>query len=74
MKVQYFKARRSTNGINANQRVWIRQAFANHLYIWHKWRGCGRYVSGICSRFAPHVGEIKEIDVPDEFAKRITKE
>lgn len=70
-QVQYFKAAKQTNRFNANQKVWIRLRCANHLHIYHKWRGSGRYVTGIIDRFAPAVGELMTIDVKDDFAQRI---
>ena len=72
MKVQYFKAQKQTRRFKKNQKVWIELHCANHLYIWFKWRGRGRYVSGVVDKFAKCVGEIKEIEVNDDFAKRIT--
>ena len=71
MKDEYFQAKTKTNRFNANQRVWIRSNHANHLLVWFRWRGSGRYVSGILDKFAGCVGEIKEIEVDDGFARRI---
>jgi len=73
MKVQYFKAKEESNRYNKGQMVWISFNFANHLHTYHKWRGSGRYVYGVIDKFSPLVGEIKTIDVGDDFAKRITK-
>ena len=70
-KVEYFKAAKRTNRWNENQKVWVRHRFANHLWVWFKWRGKGRYVSGVVDRFANCVGEINEIEVDDSFARRI---
>lgn len=69
--VQYFRAVKATHRFNENQKVWIRVRYANHLYIWHKWRGSGRYVAGVIDRFAKAVGELKTIEVDDDFADRI---
>jgi hypothetical protein len=72
-KVKYFKAQRRTNRFNENQKVWIRMEYANHLEIYFRWRGKGRYVGGTIDKFASAVGEIKEIDVDDFFAKRVRR-
>ena len=71
MQAQYFKATKRTRRFNENQKVWIRYAFSNHMEVWFKWRGRGRYVSGLVGRWHPCVGEIKVIDVDDAFAQRI---
>ena len=71
MKVQYFKAIKRTNRFNYNQKVWIRHMFANHMWVWFKFRGKGRYVSGVLDKFAPCIGEIKEIEVEEQFGNRI---
>lgn len=71
MEVEYFKASKTTKRWNVNQKVWVRYRFANHLYVWFKFRGSGRYVSGVVGRFSSAVGEIKSIEVSDSFGKRI---
>lgn len=71
MIVQYFRAAKQTHRFRQNQKVWIRANFANHLWVWFKWRGSGRYVSGTLDKFDKCVGEIKTIEVEDDFAKRI---
>lgn len=71
MKVEYFKSAKKTNRFNENQKVWISLNFANHLWVWFRWRGKGRYVSGTIDKFAASVGEIKTADVSDDFAMRI---
>ena len=70
-RVKYFKSRRRTNRFNKNQKVWIEHEYANHLAIRFRWRGKGRYVSGIIDKFSSAVGELKEIEVADGFAERI---
>ena len=70
-EVQYFKATKQTNRFNKNQKVWIKLNMANCLMVWFKYRGKGRYVSGMCDKLAPYVGEIKTIEVDDSFAERI---
>lgn len=69
--VEYFKAARRTNRFNANQKVWIRLNSQNHLWIRFKWRGRGRWVNGIVGKNNPSVGEIRQIEVDDDFALRI---
>lgn len=71
MEVQYFKATKQTHRFNKNQRVWIRLHSGNSLYIWFKWRGSGRYATGIIGTNHPSVGEIKTIEVSDDFARNI---
>ena len=71
MKVEYFRSLKRTNRFNEKQKVWISHNFPNHLYIWFKWRGKGRYVRGVIDKFEKYIGEIKEIDVDDNFANRI---
>ena len=71
MQIEYFKSKFSTIRFNKNQKVWIRFNHPNHLDIFFKWRGNGRYVSGMCDKYAPYVGEIKKIEVDEPFAKRI---
>jgi hypothetical protein len=72
--VKMFKATRSTNRFNKNQAVWVSFDHANHLDIYFKFRGSGRYVRGVIDKSSPVVGEIKSIDVDGEFASRITGE
>ena len=69
MKVFYFKAKKYTKRFNKNQIVWISQICANHLYIVFKWRGYGRYVTGIISK--RNIDNIKHMNVEDKFAQRI---
>jgi hypothetical protein len=69
--VEYFHAAKQTHRFNENQKVWVSLNCANHMYIYFKWRGKGRYVSGVIDRFDKSIGEIKSIDVDDAFAERI---
>jgi hypothetical protein len=69
--VQYFKAQKQTNRFRQNQRVWVRADCGNHLKLFFRWRGSGRYVSGVEDKFSPVVGEIKTIEVDESFANRI---
>tara|TARA_R110000782_G_C14613945_1_gene392461 strand:- start:49 stop:270 length:222 start_codon:yes stop_codon:yes gene_type:complete len=73
MKVEYFKATEKNNRFNKNQIVWIGINCANHLFIYHKFRGSGRYVSGKIDKDSPLVGELKSMEVDNEFAERILK-
>lgn len=70
--VMMFKAQRQTNRFRKNQKVWVRRRFGNHLEIRFKYRGKGRYVNGVISRFpddAPAVElPLREIDVAATFA------
>ena len=70
-EVQYFKAQRQTHRLNSNQKVWVSYSHANHLNIYYRFRGSGRYVRGTIDRWSKPVGELRIIDVDDEFAKRI---
>jgi hypothetical protein len=74
-EIEYFKAAKQTHRWNANQKVWVVFKFANFLKVRFKWRGKGRYVNGLVARWNnPAVGELKKIEVTDEFANRIRKE
>jgi len=70
INIKYFRALKRTRRFNKNQKVWIRYEYANHLEIWFKFRGKGRYVGGTIDKFCKVVGELKEIEVSDGFAKR----
>ena len=72
-KVQYFKSTKQTNRFNKNQKVWIRSSLGNHFVVWFRYRGRGRFVSGICDKSALYVGEIHTIEVDEHFANRIEK-
>ena len=71
MEIQYFKALKRTNRFNKNQKIWISYRWANHLNIYYKFRGKGRYVRGIIDKFSPWVGEIKTIKVTESFGNQI---
>ena len=72
--VQCFKSAVETNRFRKNQTVWIRGNYANHLEVYFRWRGSGRYVSGTLDKFSKCVGEIKSMEVDSVFASRITGE
>lgn len=75
MKVEYFRAQKQTHRFRKNQKVWISYNYDNHLDIYFRWRGKGRYVRGTMSKDQDSViGEIKSIEVSEEFAKRIINE
>lgn len=78
MLIKMFKAQRQSNRFRKNQKVWVTVDFANHAFIRFKWRGNGRYVNGVIPKFIGQqwnkdIGEdgFKEIEVDDEFAKRL---
>lgn len=70
-EIEYFKSTKQTHRYNTNQKVWIIHNFANHLYVYFRWRGKGAWVTGIQDKFSKCVGEIKTIDVDDTFANRV---
>ena len=70
MEAEYFKAKKSTHRFRENQKVWIQHNFGNHMMIRFKWRGSGRYVTGTIDKFATCVGEIKTIEVDEDFYNR----
>ncbi|RLD85288.1 MAG: hypothetical protein DRJ07_03380 [Bacteroidetes bacterium] len=72
--IQYFKSKKHTHRFRKNQKVWIRYANANHLELFFKFKGKGRWIKGICDKFALWVGEIKTISVEDKFANFILGE
>lgn len=43
----------------------------NCMYVYYRYRGKGRYVTGMCNKDAKYIGEIKTIEVSDSFAARI---
>jgi hypothetical protein len=69
--VTMFKATERTPRFNANQRVFVSFEHANHLDIYFKFRGSGRYVRGVIDKASPARGELKAIEVDDSFAARI---
>lgn len=69
--IQYFKSTKKNNRFNENQKVFIKHNYANHLEVRFRFRGSGRYVSGVIDKDDKSVGEIKIIPVADEFYKRI---
>lgn len=71
VSVKYFKTTRKSHRFNKNQKVWIAESYGNYMSIYYQFRGSGRYVHGDISKKDTVIGEIKEIEVDDEFAKRI---
>ena len=78
--IKYFKAQEDTKKFRKNQKVWITNECDNHLYIVSRWRGKGRWVSGVMSKFDSSYknlsriignGGIKEMDVTDDFFNRV---
>jgi len=72
-KVEYFKAARRSNRFRENQKVWVALNAANHLYIWYRFRGKGRYVKGLIDKESSAISVIFEIDVSDDFAERVKR-
>ena len=71
-KIQYFKAQKDTKRFRKNQKVWVCWRLNNHLEIYSKWRGSGRYTYSTIDRWDNKaVGELKEIEVTDEFYKKV---
>ena len=80
-KVKLFKAQKQTKRFRKNQKVWVTADFGNHAYIRFKWRGSGRYVNGVIDKWnwtseggwnkVIGADGFKDIEVDDEFAKRI---
>ncbi len=77
--IEVFKAKIDTRRFRRNQKVWVVCNLANHIHIRFKWKGKGRYVSGIIRKFDSKydnysnvIGNdgIKKIEVSKEFAKR----
>lgn len=80
--LRYFRAKKSNRRFRLNQKVWISTEQANHLCVKFRWRGKGRYVTGIMPKWDrqyqnlnPVIGidGIKEIDVADTFYVFITQ-
>lgn len=79
-KVKYFKVRQNTKKFKKNQKVWVTRECANHLYIVFRWRGKGRWVSSIISKYDSSytnlnsaIGNngIKEMEVTNDFYDRV---
>lgn len=78
--IKYFKAKVDTKKFKKNQKVWVTIECGNHLHITSKWRGKGRWVSGIMAKFDSSYenlsriignGGIKEMEVTDDFYNRV---
>ena len=71
-KIQYFKALKNTKRFRKNQKVWVCIRQANYLEVYSKWRGKGRYTySTVDKWYSGVVGELKEIEVSNEFHKKV---
>lgn len=70
-KVQMFKAAKDTKRFKRNQKVWVSYLFSNHMRIYYKYRGSGRWVRGVIDRGNTAVGEIHEVEVDNKFAREI---
>lgn len=71
VQIQMFLATKNTHRFKKNQKVWVRARHQNHLDIYFKWRGKGRYVTGVQDRFADCVGNLKTFAVDKSFATRV---
>jgi len=70
-KIRLFKTTRRTARFNANQKVWILKRRDSYYEIRFKYRGKGRYVGGridVCSKI---IGDVREIEVSEEFIHRL---
>jgi len=70
VKVKMFKAQRDGYRYNKNQKVWIVQEHANYYQVTHKFRGRGRYIKSKIDKTSSIVGDIKEVQVKEDFALR----
>lgn len=53
-KILYvFKAKEQTRRFRKNQKVFITALFTKHARIRYKWRGSGRWVSGVINKSSP---------------------
>jgi len=82
MIIQYFNAKKNTKRFKKGQKVWIRHRYANHLAIWSKWLGKGRYTHSMLDKWDwssksiewnEVIGEegLLEMEVREEFGKRV---
>ena len=75
VKILYFKAKKRTKRFKKNQKVWVIEDCGNHAYIVFRYRGKGRYVTGIINKYKSSfgynnaIGEdgFKEIEVNEKF-------
>ena len=77
--VKMFKAQKTTSRFNLNQKVFVSHEFDSHYFIKFKWRGSGRWTTGVIRKYNNQytkqnsiIGEIKEIEVSDNFSKFIS--
>jgi uncharacterized protein with WD repeat len=83
MEIQIFKAQRNTLRFRQNQKVFVVAEFGNHLWLVHKWRGKGRYVKCVISKWKDTAspgyssiigaGGLKKVDLPDDFVLKLCK-
>ena len=82
MKVKYFKAKKNTKRFKKGQKVWIRHEYANHLQVFSKWLGSGRYTESTLDKWDwsskkinwnELIGDdgLSEMEVDDKFGKKI---
>jgi len=70
-KITYFKATKDSNRFNKNQKVWVICYSSNHSDICFKWRGKGRYVTGVINHDCKSMGKLKRMDIADDFFYRL---
>lgn len=66
-EIEYFEADQSPR-FKQGQKVWIESNQANHLQVFYKYRGKGRYVSGLISKGGIN---IKKMNITQQFYNRI---
>ena len=71
--ISYFKALKETRRFRKNQKVWIVHEYGNFCIIKFRYRGSGRYVSGILNKENQTVANatFKEITVHEDFYNKI---
>tara|TARA_R110002050_G_scaffold29188_2_gene75392 strand:+ start:448 stop:675 length:228 start_codon:yes stop_codon:yes gene_type:complete len=66
-----FKAEYTTKRFNENQKVWIVEDYGNFCKVYYKYRGKGRYVSGILKKENKTFAIPKYIEVTEDFYNRV---
>ena len=71
--ISYFKALKETRRFRKNQKVWIVHEYGNFCIIKFRYRGSGRYVSGILNKENQTVANatFKQITVHEDFYNKI---
>jgi len=71
MKIKMFKTTKETKRFSKNQKVFITKVDDACFHIKFKYRGKNRYVKGTIGKHHKAIGEIKEIDIDEDFYKRL---